>query len=371
MNVLNQGKYFRSRAYNVTLNGKVSVEMNFINPALTWDAADIVEWKFRLFGTVKGGGGGAALGRDAAKWFSQIRVTSRQPHVFASGATLRVNEQEEWGATSVDPADVASGVTNANYEYFLSIPYEHNKSSDDRDAVISAVGFMNNGGRVDVVFPSAEPTNWDPIASGVTSLQFELWAIVKEGRKKQVSSLLCIQEYSLTVNDDQISVDGLLRALTLTSQLVTTGYTSMAGLTALDSRTLEYEAATDPRLLKERYKRSHFAFAPADENLLATPGAIPWFFPDTGQKMSQLPLLTKCHIRLNAAVPTESRFLVSAYQDRNPNYSASAAGYEDVNAFLHDMKKYGVVRGLVEDIPVTQMDTRMVNKLPLQIKAGG
>lgn len=371
MNVLNQGKYFRSRAYTVALNGKISVEMNFLNPALSWDAADICEWKLRIFGTVKGGGGGSALGRDAAKWFSQVRISCGQNLVFASGATLRVNEQEEWGATSVDPADVASGVTNANYEYFLSIPYEHNKSSDDRDCVVSALGFFANGGRVDVVFPSAEPTNWDPIATGVTSLQFELWAIVKEGRKKQVSSLLSIQEYTLTVTDDQIAVDGLLRALTLTSQLTTTGYTSMATLTSIDSRTLQYEAATDPRLLKERYKRSHFSFSPNDENLLATPGAIPWFFPDTGQKMSQLPLLSKCHIRLNQAVPTESRFLVSAYQDRNPNYSAAAAGYDDVNSFLHDMKKYGVVRGLVTDIPVTQFDSRMVNKMPLQIKAGG
>jgi hypothetical protein len=366
------GIQYRSRGYAVALNQAINVDLNFLQRALSFRAPDITEIKLVLYGTVKGAAGAAAAGRDAAKWFSHVTIASAQPHVDASGAGLRVNAIEEWGGVYNEPADVAIGATNAAWEYQLSIPFELNKSGDDRDSTISLLGFLGTGGRILINFPAAEPTGYDPLATGITALTMEVWVTVKEGRQKQVSSFLQLMEYQLNLTEDNIFIGGLLRNLTLTSQLTTTGYTDLSGYTSLDSRTLMYDSNLHPRVLRDRYRKTHWSLSSLDEALLATPGAIVWFAADSSQQLSKLPLLDRCHIKLSTgAVPASARFLVSSYVDRSPNYAAMAMGYNNVPQYLSDMMKHGIVRGLTEDIPASHFDPLLVNKMPLQIPVAG
>lgn len=357
----------RSRQYDFAAGGKFQVEKDFLGTYLSMDAPDIHSWRLRLFGTVTSGSGGPALGRDFAKLIANLRIKAGQEIVDCSGASLRVNEMEERGAQFKEYIDdIPASTTAQPVDAYIEIPYTFSdKGSDDRDSPLSLRGFLQAGGRVDVKFANSLPTNYASV-----DLQLELYADIKEGVKNQVSALLVIQEFSLELPEDQINVQGLLRALTMTSVLDTTGYDSQAVFDAkgLDSKTLKFESGLAPSVLRDGYRRSHAMPYVFDENLLPTPGATPWFWPKRFQKLSELPLMDRCHVKLNRDPTTNAVFLIRSYQDRHPRYSAAAAGYNSQKDYIAAIMKYGVVRGLTEDVPISQLDPNLVNKMPLQIK---
>lgn len=363
----NDGIVYRSRTYPFVLGQTIPIDINFLSPALSFAAPEISDIRFVLTGSVTAGAGGSALGRDGAKLFDNIQIKAAQEIVNVSGAALRVNEQHEFGAKQTDPADIIASATNAAYEQFLVIPYEFQRAPDEyeRDARLSLLGLMATGLAINIRCAAALPTNYAAV-----TLNVQVYVTVKESRQKQVNALYCLQEYSLTTVEDQIPVEGSLRMLIMTSKLTTTGYTSLATLIALDSKTLMYESGLEPRILRDRYRREHFAVGTNDENLLAAPGAVPWVFADKGQKIGAMVMASKCHIKLNlGAVPASSVFLVGSFQDRAPRYSANSAGYNDVGQYVDDLMAHGIVRDK-KNTPVTQFDPKLVNKLPLRIPAG-
>ena len=366
MRAENDGIYLRSRPYTFGVGQAINIDTNFLQQCLGWEAPEIAEILFVVTGSVTAGAGGAALGRDFAKLFDNIRVEHKEVVVDASGAMLRLNEQHEFGNKSTDPASVTASTTNASYEGILTIPFEFPKSPNEykRDARIPVKAFMALGGKV-IVRCGALPTNWSAV-----TLNIEVVMRVVEARQQQVNAFYQLQEYVVTNTEEWYPVNGSARYIALGSKLVTTGYTSLAAFTSLDSRTLNWESGFHPRYLRERYKKLHLSIdATVDEHLLAAPGAIPLCVADKDQRIGKCPNLDKLHLDLNAAAPTSGVLLIGAYKDRHPLYSAYSAGYNDQGQFLADVSQHGVVRD-GKNTPARYFDPYLVNRLPLRIKIG-
>jgi len=373
----NDGIYGRSRGYTFGLSQNINVDTNFLDQFMGWDAPEIAEFLLVFSGSVTAGGGGAALGRDAAKLFNNVDIRmSGGQIVNGGGAPLRVNEQNEYGDKQLDPADVTAAGTNAAYEYQLAIPFEFPKSGDEykRDCRLSLKAFKALGGQITIRTPSALPTNWSTATGTV-----EVYARVVEGRNRQANAFYTLLEYNVTQIEDYYPIEGSARYLGLTSRLETTGYTSLIATTynSFDSRTLGWEAGLHPRILRDRYRHLHLAVGTNDEHLLvpvalAGPafGAIPIVSPDKDQRIVRMPMLGRLHLDLNAAAPASGVIMAGAIKDRAPIYSAYAMGYQDVNQYLSDVLNMGVVRD-GKDSPVANFDPFLVNRMPVRIKAAG
>lgn len=362
----NDGIYLRSRPYTFVAGQAINVDTNFLQQCLGWESPEIAEVIFILTGSVTAGGGGNALGQDFYKLFDNIRIEHKEVVVDASGAALYANEQHEYGNKSTPPANVGTSATNAAYEGILTIPFEFPKAPNEykRDARVSVKAFMALGGKF-VVRCGSLPTNWSTV-----TLNLEVVCRVVEGRQQQVNSFYTLQEYVVTNTEEWYPINGSARYVALTSKLATTGYTSLAGFTSLDSRTLNWESGFHPRYLRERYKKQHLSIdAAVDLHLLATPAAIPLINGDKDQRTGKCPNLDKLHLDLNAAAPASGVILIGAFKDRHPLYSAYSAGYNDQGQFLADVSQYGVVRD-GKNTPVSQFDPYLVNRLPVRIKVG-
>jgi hypothetical protein len=371
----NDGVYGRSRGYAYTLSQNINVDTNFLDQFMGWDCPEIAEILLVFSGSVTAGGGGAALGRDAAKAFFDnvdIRMSGGQI-VNAGGATLRVNEQAEYGDKQLDPADVTAAGTNAAYEYQLAMPFEFPKSGDEykRDCRLSLKAFKALGGQITIRTPAALPTNWSTCSGTV-----EVYCRVVEARNRQANSFYTLLEYNVTQIEDYYPIEGSARAISLTSRRTDTGYTSLTATTynSFDSRTLGWEAGLHPRVLRDRYRHLHLAVGTNDEHILvpvalAGPafGAIPIVNADKDQRIVRMPMLSRLHLDLNAAAPANGVLMVGAIKDRAPVYSAYAMGYQDVNQYLADVLAMGVVRD-GKDTKCAEFDPYLVNRMPVRIK---
>ena len=368
----NDGIEGRSRGYAFGLNQNINVDTNFLDQFIGMDAPEISYLLLVFSGSVTAGGGGAALGRDAAKLFNNVDVRmSGQQIINAGGSCLRINEIHEFGDKQFDPADVSTSGTNAAYEYILAIPFDFPKAPNEykRDCRLSVKAFKALGGQITIRTPSALPTNWSTATGTV-----EVYARVREGRQRQVNSLLTLLEYNVTQIEDYYPIEGSARGLYLTSRLDTTGYTSLTAATynTFDSRSLGWEAGLHPRILRYRYRQGQLAVAANDEFLLASGafGAIPIVSADKDQRIGQMPMVQRLHLDLNAAAPAGGVILASAIKDRPTLYSAYSAGYQDQNQYLADLQSNGFVRD-GSDTPVANFDPFLVNRMPIRIKAAG
>lgn len=371
----NDGIYGRSRGYAFGLAQNINVDTNFLDQFMGWDCPEIAEFLLVMSGSVTAGGGGAALGRDAAKLFDNVDIRmSGGQIVNGGGATLRVNEQAEYGDKQLDPADVTTSGTNAAWEYSLSIPFEFPKSGDEykRDCRLSLKAFKALGGQITIRTPAALPTNWSTATGTV-----EVYARVVEARNRQANAFYTLLEYNVTQIEDYYPIEGSARYIGLTSRLATTGYTSLIATTynSFDSRSLGWEAGLHPRILRDRYRHLHLAVLGTTDEHLLTPlatagpafGAIPIVNPDKDQRIVRMPMMTRLHLDLNAAAPAGGVLMVGAIKDRAPIYSAYACGYQDQNQYLADILANGTVRD-GKDTPVAQFDPFLVNRMPVRIK---
>jgi hypothetical protein len=362
------GIWLRSRPMTYVAGQNIPVELNFLAAANGFNAPEVAEFALTFSGSVTAGAGGQALGRDFAKLIAKLQISDGELIVDASGAALRPWVQSEWGSVDVDPADVGTSATNASYEAILSLPFEPPKSlqtaNGPRNTRIPLVNLLESG-RITISNPGTLPTNWSSV-----TLTMELLTRVVEGRVKQANSRLKIWEQNVTNQEYYYDVGGSIRYAGLTSALTTTGYTTLAGFTSLNSRSLSWEPNFHPRTLRDRYRRQQFAVSSADEHLLSAPGAIPLVQQDRYQKIGAMPMLDKLHLNLGAAAPTNGVLLLAAIIDRPPRLAARALGYTDVNAYIADVRNFGyVMDGNPGGSRVVDFDPKLANKLPLRIKS--
>lgn len=361
------GLPFRSNAENFALGSTVTIKPDYLSMATQWDAAEVWGVKIVFTGTV-GAITGGAKGRDAAKLFQLVKFRTTDDVLNASGSGLRVVEQVEFGGRQVDPADIASGSTNATYSYILRVPFASFRSKRPRDTTVALAEFMN-GGEFSLSFAPAVPTGWNAVQA---DWRVQVFADVRDGRRKELKTRRRIKEEAIAIVENDYQTNGNIRGAYLTSTLTTTGYTDLSTLTTLNSRSLKWPAAYQTRMLIDQYREEQTFFSATDEFLLAATGAYALVMPKRNTLVGQLPDLKSLHLDLITAVPASSRLITDVIIERNAETSARILGYDNPGELQAAVQANGIVVGEAGNYPVRGgFDKRLASKLPVRARPGG
>lgn len=356
------GVPLRSNPETFVLGGSKTIKPDYLNQARGMTAPEVWGIELRFTGTV-GAITGGALGRDAAKLFDSVRFRDDDDVLNASGAVLRILEQLEYGEKQIDPADITSGSTNTTYVYSLYLPFAPARCKRAKDFAVPIINFLD-GGEFTVQFASAVPTGW---AAAQADWQIQLFADVRDGRRKEAKSRRRIKEEVTVSQEFDYQVNGYLRSLILTSKLTTTGYTTLAGFSTFNSRTLKWPAAFQARTLLNMYRREQGALGANDEFTLAAPGAVPLYVPKKDQKIGTMVDCKTVHIDLLQAVPASGRIVTDTLIDRNPGRMAALFNYKGSGPLGSAVKSIGRVKGEADSYPVAAFNADLARKLPYRI----
>lgn len=361
MNEDQYGNVLRSQADTWAASTNFQVKLDFLGQARRFTAPEIAEMWFVFKGDVTAGGGGSALGRDAAKLFSNIRFADAGGEVInASGALLRVQEQLEYGTASVDPADTSASGTTTGLVCTIKVTFEPRKAHRPRDFRMPLVHFLEGGDLV--ITTGALPTNWASIANGT----IQTFVRVVDGRVPEAKSRLTYIERNCTQQEFEYTVNGSLRSLILASKLATTGYTSLAAQTTFNSQTAKWPASLEAHTFLSRYRVESYGHSSADEFTLATPGAVALVMPSRRQKTGEMMDVKTFHLNLGAAAPSSGKLLVCSVQDRNPILAAMVTGFGSPGEYQAAIEA-GMARCVDEkNTPAKQMLPQLVRRLPLR-----
>ena len=361
-----RGITFRSNPEVYTLGAPITIKPDYLSNSKNMDAPEVWAMTLAFTGTV-GAITGGALGRDAAKLYDNIRFREADDVLNCSGAGLRVLEQLEYGWRQIDPADVASGATNATYAYLLRIPFGLPwKSKRARDYAIPVSNFLN-GGEFTIQTASALPTGWNTVQS---DWRLQIFADVRDGRVKELKSRRRVREEAITQQEFDYQINGYLRAAIISSKLTTTGYTTLAPFTTLNSRTLRWPASFQTRMLTDEYRREQTMHHTGDEFLLAATGAIPVLIPRRDQKIGCMIDTKSLHLDLLAAAPTSGRLITDVLIDRNAQQTADQMGYDGPGQAGAAIKTAGRVVGEAGNFPTAAFNGDLARKLPIRVQKG-
>jgi len=308
--------------------------------------------------------GGTAQGEDFAKLFANVNLTDEQEMVNASGNMLRLLEQMELGSKSVDPADIGVGVPTF-VRYRLKVMFEplDTRAVRPRDFRVPLANLLE-GGNLLVRLAAALPTNFGVVAGDWNVIVFFK---IFDGRKKELKSRRRILEQVISAQEFDYQVNGALRTAIIGSNLLTTGYTSLAAFTTIYSRTLDMPPAFQTHILVDDYRFNADAVGANDEFLLAAPGGIPLVTPRRGKKIGEMIETPTLHIDLGAAAPASGRLLTDTVVNRSPNMAALTAGYGSPEDVATAIAARGRVVGAAGNIKATDVPRPLARKMPIRL----
>jgi hypothetical protein len=354
---------YRSNAEVYNAGTTITFKPDYLNGARDMDAPEVHAINIRFTGTV-GAITGGAKGRDAAKLIDTVRFRDGDVDIWnVSGAGSRVMEQLDWGAKQIDPADIASGSTNATYSYILRISFNPYRSLRARDFAVPLGSFLDSG-EFAIQTAAAVPTGWAAVQA---DWRIQLFAEVRDGRKRELKSRRRVKEEAMTQQEFDYQVNGSLRAAVVTSKLTTTGYTDLSGFTTLNSRTLMWPSGFQSALLTEFYRREHNMFATNDEFLLAANGALPLYVPREKQKIGQMIDTKSLHVDFTAAAPTSARLITDVVIDRDANAGARQMGYEGPGPLGAAVNAKGQIKGVRDNYRTNGFNGHLARRMPITI----
>lgn len=366
-----KGYDFRSNPEIYTANATTTFRADYLAGAKAWTAPEVWSIAIVFSGSIAASGdhvANPALGRDFAKLFATIKFRlQNQDLILLSGAAARIVEQIEYGGRQVDPADVSANSAFVATNYILRIPFACHRNLRRRDTAIALTDFLDSG-ELTVTYAAQPPTGWGPVGA---DWKVRLYAMVKEGRVREAKSMRRIKEVAVTNQELSYDIGGFLRTGFLTTALTTTGYTSLAGITNVNSTTLGWPAAYETFMLKDHYRQEQQFPNALDENLLAAPGSLPIIFPEVMQKTGQMPNVRSLHLDLLQTPVAGLRLVTDTIVDRNPEQTTKLFKYDNSAQAAAQAHAHGVVVGNNGNYPVGSVPSDLQRALPLRIKPGG
>ncbi len=356
-----KGETFRSNPRDYAAASTVDIDMQFLRPALRWRAPVVRELIFHLRCTFLASGG-AALATDTANLLAGIVV--RDPGgdiVNVSGKGLRVINQLELGTHYVEQDTVTSGSTATDYDIFLRVVFDPRNAHRGADTALP-VPFLTEGGAIQVTFGAAAN-----VASVTGSLR--VYAEVHDERRREAKARMVWLERTMSASEDDYPVMGSLRHAIHTSNLgATTGYSSLAGITQVDSRALQI-LALDPAYLRSRYRRlAGYERHTADAFVAATPVAIPILHASQGQHIGKMPDLKSFDYKIEDAAPTSSRIITCVITDRLGDPTARWLGFGSFAEYGAAMEARGKVITGSGSSPIDKWDPKLTRRLALAVE---
>jgi len=374
MNAGLKGIWLRGEPIVYSLANNFPVKLDFLNKARQLTVPEVSVLSFVQTGTNDTSAGTGTnstfLGRDFAKLFSRVQFIDNQEVINASGAMLRILRQIELGAKAVDPPDnVTTNLTTYVGRFDFHFEPLDTRALRPRDFRVPLEHFLE-GGQVNFQTPAAVPTGCGNVNAD--------WRVrpeikVHDGRIRELKSQRRVFEQVVANQDFEYPAVGSLRSAILGSALTTTGYTSMATVSNVFSRTLDLPPNFDTNSLREDYRKGADVIGANDEFLLATPGAVPLAFPGRAQKTGTMIDLPKSfHLDMLVAAPASARLLLDLVVDRPPNLAALVMGYNSPGELARAINQYGeIVIGDGDNPKATTFNATLARRLPIRLNPGG
>lgn len=341
----NKGVCFRSRPIIYGAGQSTNVDLSYLHSPMQRMAAPVTrEIIFHFSGSISGTTGGF-VGDDACMIYSKIEIRDKGGVIHdLPGKQVRVRQIIELGQRGQEDADgigtagdVASGATNASYNFFLRIPFDLELACNGADTALPLLHLVD-GGEILVTFGT--PTNTTGITGTVT-----VYAVVHDEKERELKSRLVVKQQAMTVLETDYPLNGSVRLLMLTSNPAGTGYTDwpLATFPTIDVTELELSNFS-VAVLRSEYSRLRWNRATDDPILTGGPDGIPLVVPSNGQRIDKMPDLKSIRIRLPAAPVTSAQLLTAWIEDRYIPLAAQWLGMSDQGEYIEAVNSRGRVK---------------------------
>lgn len=371
MDAYQNGTWFRGEPITYSSGSTVQVRPTFLERAMAMRAPEVEEIVLDCNITLNTASSSTFIGEDAWKIFSRVNCRDRGgDFVDLSGASLYLLDQVERGDVFEQPADVAQSQTGASIRHRQRIVFVSDRAERPRDTAVPLLHFLD-GGEISLTMqtPPAATGTISAVAGTITP-----YVRVRDGRVREVKSRLVMREQAVSNQEYWYPINGSLRTALLSSVLATTGYTSLTGVTTLNSQSLLWVPNMDVYMLRQEYRRravrglaKNTSGAETDKNVITTYTSIPLQVPRFDEKIGSLPIIDSLHLDLRTSAPSGAQLITQQIRDRDPMLAAQWLGFSSRAAYEQALAEGGVVAAAGGSAKLSDWDPLLAKRLPLRL----
>ena len=340
--------YLKSDEIAWSANLAKSLNMAFLtNGVKDLDDWDVDHIRFAVEYSITPDSTKYALGKDFARIFETVWVKDVQgQRTNLSGPNMRREMQAEQGDRFADPADSAQSTNTTGtfylYHYFAPpsqvLPRGHRDPRDLRCPLKALAG-----GSIRFKLSPATITD-DEVNIISATIYAEAKLVRRYGRRAEAPARMVFDQQNFTAKEQTFPFKGSLRRATGYADLGIGAATGASIWTSsnydeVDSKSLGYSDKKRLALVEE-YENAAARNVTVDE--VSTSYAFPFFTPEVGQKLSQLPDLNGLHVRLAATAPATAQMVLCYIDDTGKEFGEAATGVPE-QVWDRTVKERGLV----------------------------
>lgn len=375
---------YRSQPLQYASGALLTVPTNFLDAARKLSAPVIEKLLIRINFAVTTGTSGSPLAR-LAEIFTAVKVQDQAgDRVNLRGTSLYRTNQIEHGLGYSDGADLAASGSPTG-SFFMEVPLTPRKARRRNDYGMPLLEFLD-GGQMSMQLSASASLGAAQEITAITgaSTSFEVYALIREERRRELKSRVCWMDYDVTVSEYTYPINGSLRWFEyFVGEVAWHGGTTHVAQN-ITSRTVDLTLIPDVVLRKLYALESHpqtgdglgLKTAATVRNMdLAVAGySIPAVFPRLDEKIVTEYDCTGFHFRTDAAITTGNipKMIYSVITDRQAALSAKTLGAPSQEKLAAAIAKYGRVKtalGGTSDTLATSWAQNVVKRLPITLKA--
>lgn len=355
-----QGFVLRSEQLTHSAGSSEILRLNFLEKARAFSAPEVTRITIKGTFNVTADASGLTY-EDAKKFLSRIRIRDEGGDFYdLSGAETRLVEQMELGDHYKEAAAIGASASDTAYDVYWNVFFRvPRRALRGRDFAVPLHHFLA-GGELELGYQN--PSDVDTLTSGAYRVYFHC----REARTRELKTRMEWRSQAMENIERAYPIHGVLRAALIGSNLATTGYSSLATITEIDSRTLNWPRL-DTDLLRDQYLYTGVNIDDDNDEVRAS-NVIPLVLPSTMQRTTQLQSMDTLHIDQVVATVTSQRLITCVLKPRHVPLAALVLGHPEPALAAKAIKDHGkvVAQGKANrDASLWDRQTRSV--LPIRV----
>jgi hypothetical protein len=338
---------YQSNALTWAASKTFNVDMSFMNPGRDMVAPVCDELLFVLNISDIDTGTAGCRGGAFASAFAQILVKDQAgDRVNVRGSSLRVIDQQEYGAGYQDPTSIAASQSNVARKLFLRVPFNPPKARRSRDFGLPLRGFLD-GGKIAFTTSAALLPGMGADGGTISAATITVYAFVRDEGVREAKSRIVYEDEAITLTNYDYNVAGALRMFLWYNGEINERAGTAWSAQQLSSKTSEL-SQIDDFVFQDRYQ--HYSKPPrsspgsvatadtyAQTDVCLTGQAVPIIVPEEDQKIPEMLQCQTYNVRTSLSSITTSDLpqAIKCYiTERSAQVTARVLGVSDPGAAI-------------------------------------